>query len=413
MNLREILRFWRSHFDPRLIVLGAILGFGGMCVLGRIVARIDYHPGFIRFTPWDAPDTKYYPTVNEMMAIVRHECRPDQILVIVGGNSVLLGVGQPPDHLWSRYLQEDLGSKYCVINLAFRGAPPTNGGGVVAEALRKEFPRQIYIANLPPTQVGYPDGSPVYRYTNYDAYYKGLLIKDDPARNAGIKASNADKQYVNMEFALPELKLREWLDSLFYFQDMWNYFTFTKMNTVWGFYLPGALAFRDPLRWLDPRENYTDPEPDFLQMPLSSRYLPSTVDGEMANVRGVSIYAYNKGPNNQWVIYQPVWDLFQQEAAGLFPQPLKKRTLILMGYNSPFYLSRLSPEERVRNDLTFNHAVEVWEQAGYSALAYGQNYTLDDAGDRTHLTWRGGQKLARTVADKVREMSAQLGYLKP
>jgi hypothetical protein len=38
---------------------------------------------------------------------------------------------------------------------------------------------------------------------------------------------------------------------------------------------------------------------------------------------------------------------------------------------------------------------------------------MDDAGDRTHLTWHGGVKLANVVAAKVRAMSQQLGYLNP
>jgi hypothetical protein len=152
-------------------------------------------------------------------------------------------------------------------------------------------------------------------------------------------------------------------------------------------------------------------------MPLASRYIAddASIQGELSNVRGVSIYAFkpDKGPDGKWQIYQPLWDEFQKEAAGAFPQELKKRTLILMGYNSPFYLSRLPPDELERNDLSFAQAVVEWKKAGYEALAYGKDYTLDDAGDRTHLTWHGGVKLAKVTAEKVRAMSQQLGYLNP
>jgi hypothetical protein len=410
----EIVREWRANLAPRAVLAGIVLGFVAMCVLGRHVARIDYHPGFVRFNPSDAPDEKYYPTVNEMMAIVRQEIKPGQILVIVGGNSVLLGVGQPVAHIWTKQLQADLGDRYYVVNFAFRGAASTNCGAVVAEALRKEFPKQILIANLPPTQMGYPTGSEVYRYNNWDAYYKGLLI-DDPVRNAEIKLSHQIPEYYNREFAVPELRIREWLDSLLYFQDLWNYFTFTKLNTVWGSYFPGVVNFQDPIRFLDPRNVYTDTEPDFLTMPMSSRYIgdSASIQGEMDNVRGVSIYAFNKGPDGKWLTYQPLWDEFAKQSAAAFPQELKKRTLILMGYNSPFYLSRLPADELERNDLSFKKAVEEWEKAGYAALAYGKDYTMDDAGDRTHLTWHGGVKLANVVAAKVRAMSQQLGYLNP
>jgi hypothetical protein len=412
MTPSEIIRDWRANFAPRTVLAGALLGFAAMCGLGRYVARIDYHENFTRFTPWMSPDTKYYPTVNEMIAIVHHTIKPGQILVIIGGNSVIYGVGQPPGHVWSDILQKNLGSQYCVINFALRGAPPTNGGAVVAEALRKEYPRQIYIANLPPTQAVYPDGSPVYRFENYEAYYKGLLI-DDPARNAEMKRSHTNREYYLADQSVPELRIREFFDSLFYFQDLWNYVTFTKINTVWGLYFPGVVGMQDPIRFLDPRKVYHDPEPDFLKMPMSSRYLDSTIDVELLNVRGVSMYAFNKDAAGQWQLYAPLWDSFMQDIAGAFPQELKKRTLIVMGYNSPFYLSRLPLDEHERNDLSFKYAVKEWEKGGYSALAYGKDFTIDDAGDRTHLTWHGGQKLATVVAVKVREMSQELGYLKP
>jgi hypothetical protein len=414
MTPTETLREWRSNLVPRSVLLGAVLGFLAMCGLGRYVARIDYHPGFVRFNPSDAPDEKYYPTVNEMMAIVRHQIKPGQILVVVGGNSVLLGVGQPADHIWTKQLQADLGDRYFVVNFAFRGAASTNCGAVVAEALRKEFPKQILIANLPPTQMGYPTGSEVYRYNNWEAYYKGLLI-DDPVRDAEIKAADEIPEYRNREFAVPELRLREWLDSLFYFQDLWNWFTFTQVNTVWGAYFPGTYQFQDPIRFLDPRSVYKDTEPDFLTMPMASRYIAdnASIQGEMDNVRGVSMYAFNKDKNGQWVTYQPLWDQFKQQSAAAFPQELKKRTLILMGYNSPFYLSRLPPDDLIRNDLSFKKAVVEWEKNGYEALAYGKDFTMDDDGDRTHLTWHGGVKLAKVVAAKVQDMSQKLGYLSP
>ena len=133
----------------------------------------------------------------------------------------------------------------------------------------------------------------------------------------------------------------------------------------------------------------------------------------MTIVRGDSIYAYNKGPDGKWQLYQPLWDEFEKEAAAVFPSELKKRTLILLGYAAPYFLSRVAPDEVERNDLTYQHSVMEWEKAGYAALIYGKDFTLDDFCDRTHLTSHGGAKLADAVAVKVRAMSQQLGYLRP
>src|SRR5271157_686214 len=131
-------------------LLGLLLGFGALSWLGWRAGRTDYHPGYARIHPAISPEMNYYPTLNEMTAIVRQRCRRDQVLVIVGGNSILEGVWQPVGDLWSARLQELLGDRYCVVNFAFRGGSPTDGGAVVAEALREEFPRQILIVNEAP-----------------------------------------------------------------------------------------------------------------------------------------------------------------------------------------------------------------------------------------------------------------------
>jgi hypothetical protein len=390
------------------VLLGALVGFGAMCGLGRYVAHLDYHPGFVRFIPMDAPSTRYYPTVNEMMSIVRGQIKPGQILVVVGGNSVLLGIGQPPENLWTKRLQEDLGSGYCVVNFAFRGEGVTNGGAVVAEAIRKEYPRQILIANLQSTLPGYPTGSEWYRYNNWEAYYKGLLV-DDSERSASVKRSNADGNYANLDIAVPELRLREWLDGLFYFQDLWNYFTFTKVNTVWASYLVNGRA----LSFLRPRSLYVDAEPDYLTMPMSERYPEAQFDGEMASIRGISDHAISEDVDEKWQPNRTFWNEFERESSAAFPGDLKKRTLILLGYDSPVYLSRLTRDESRRHDLLITYSAQEWEKCGYEALVYGKEFTVDDDGDRLHLTWHGGVKLAQIVATRVRAMSRKLGYVEP
>ena len=95
------------------------------------------------------------------------------------------------------------------------------------------------------------------------------------------------------------------------------------------------------------------------------------------------------------------------------PDALKKRTLILLSRSSPYYVRRLTPDEREREDLTYAHSVAVWEAGGYEAMDYGKDFTVEEYGDRTHVTWQGGAKLAVLVADNVRAMAQDLGYLQP
>ena len=217
---------------------------------------------------------------------------------------------------------------------------------------------------------------------------------------------------------LRELKLRESLDRIFYFQDFWNQVTYEDVNTVWGFYMPGIVGF------LRPRKSYRDLEPDTLTFPMDLRYPPPHLDVEMVNVRGISEYAYmsqdargrlqtRKDAAGRWPLYQPVWDQFTAGIAVAMPDALKRRTLILLSRSSPFYFRQLSADEREREDLTYAHSIALWEAGGYVAMDYGRDFLPEDYGDRTHVTWPGGLKLAHLVAPKIREMARSLGYLAP
>ena len=171
---------------PRWFLGGLVLGLIFLIWFGRKISRTDFHPNFVRFHEMISPTGNYYPTLAEMCAIVRAKCRPDQILVIVGGDSILLGTWQPQSDVWSKRLQELLGDRYCVINFSFRGGSATDCGEVVAETLRNEFPRQILIADDPPVTNVLSMGSPPYRYVFWQAYYEGKLIAYPP-REARIR----------------------------------------------------------------------------------------------------------------------------------------------------------------------------------------------------------------------------------
>ena len=67
---------------------------------------------------------------------------------------------------------------------------------------------------------------------------------------------------------------------------------------------------------------------------------------------------------------------------------------------------------RERDDQAVRDTIAGYEQLGYAALDTGKGYTIDDFGDRTHLTSTGGAKLAATTAPKIQALATQLGYLK-
>jgi hypothetical protein len=387
---------------------GLAAGLVALSVAGYKVGKTDFHPGYVRFFPAISPEASYFPTLDEMTAIVHQECRPDQVLVIVGGNSILQGVWQPADEVWSRHLQELLGDHYRVINFAFRGAGPANGGAVVAEVLRDSFPRQIYIANEASQTAVESIGFDPYRYLTWEAYYRGLLI-DYPPRNAIIADYRTTKEGRR---ALLDAAISTLFDRALHYRNLWNLVTYRYVGTVPSIYGPSFPEL------LTPRAKMPDDEPDataplYVQNRLDAvaPYAASSFATEMEIVRGFEIYSH-RNPDGHWELAGATRSDMLAHFDAAFPTPLKARTLMLISRSSPYYRRHLTPDEGVGEDLAYENTVKIWKQAGYDAMAYGRDFTDDDYGDRTHLSKFGGAKLAAAVAPEVQALAARLGYLR-
>lgn len=384
---------------PWPLLAGIVLALLALSYLGRHAADRDWHEQFSRFHPLIAPDSFYQPTVQELSAIVRARCRPDQVLVIVGGNSILLGVGQPEQRMWTRKLQELLGPDFVVINFAFRGSSPTDGGAVISEVLRDEYPKQIYVANAAPLQGVSPSGLDTYRFMTLDAYYKGLLLPWEPRTRmiADFPSTSLKPNEV------AELKLGAKLDSWLYFHNFWTGWSYNRFFTFPTWMTPGVgTAFL-------PRKVFADQEIDFDSMPFETRFPPAAIAADTRiTERATEIFYTRDGE-----IWKPVDGAhfgFKKSIEDAFPAPLKKRTLILVGRSSPLYTRKLSEEITRRDDQAFEDTVKGWKSAGYSSLQYGKNFEANDYGDRSHLTVSGGNKLAVIVAKQIKEMTVSLKY---
>ena len=392
----------RPFFRPWTLLAGFVIGLGLMAWAGRTVIQRDLHPNDVRFHPMIAPDSQYEPTMGEMRAFVRARCRPDQILVIVGGNSILLGVGQPADRVWTKRLQELLGERYAVVNLAFRGSSPTDGGAFVAESLRDEFPRQIYIANVAALQAADSIGIESYRFILFDAYYKGLLLPWAP-RDQQLKEYLADPAYKAARF---ERSLGAQVDAVLHFRDFWNWWSATKFFTFATPYQPDPnLAYRA-------RAKFKDEETDYDTLPFDQRFSPSVIANDTLITRAYSANGYAKNAQGQWQLADASREQFLSFAANAFPDQLKPRTLILISRNSPYYTRQLETDLQIRDETAIKDTIAGFEKFGYSTMSYGQDFNPEDFGDRTHLTSSGGAKLAAATAPKIQALATKLGYLK-
>jgi hypothetical protein len=389
---------------PGALLAGAAAGFLACCLGGRLVSRVNLYQNFERFHLFLTPDTLYYPTPCQLRALGRSRLDPGKVAVVVGGTSRLHGTGQTVDQCWTRKLQQQLGDRFQVLNFGFRGARTCEIGLTAAEALSPDYPRMIFITDCYPCSMDpAPDGH-LFKYFFWSACYKGLLLPD-AKRLARLQelaaAEGADKG--------ADLKRRAWLDSLFYFDDLWNAVAYARVCTAWSQFTRGSMT--------RPRREYADPEP--LPLPLAQRYV---AERERA-LEGIRNLWYTPGTGvaelcvkdgaGRWVENPRAdgWATFRRSADSCFPESLRPQTLVVMLHFSPYYLNALSPDEHAYMAQVGRLSVRKLEDLGFASLSVGEDCTPEDYADLQHLTESGGAKLAEAVAGKVRAMAERLHYL--
>lgn len=390
-----------AAFRPRVFLAGVLAGLLACAVAGHWAARHHSHPNFTRFAPRISPEGNYFPTLDEMRAVVRERMAPGRILVVVGGNSVFQGVGQPADRVWTLELQRRLGERYVVVNLALRGSGVTDGGAVVAESLREEFPSLVYVANTSPWVPPHPAGFEPYTYLGEEARARGLLLPH-PARDALVRDFRRGTLGWAVRFQRTGVAhVDRWLR----FRDLWNWVGFN-----WVFTIPSPLTPTGAIATVA-RGRIPDEEPDFERMPVATRMPPSADAAEMAITRAFSEAHVEPDGAGGWRVRPGVAETFRASAAAAFPEWMRGRTLVMLSRNSPVFLGRLSAEERARDDFAYATSAAAWREAGYVSAEYGRDFGDNDFGDRTHLSAAGGRRLAAVVADEVARLADRLGYL--
>ena len=388
------------YFRPAWFLAGLLAGVLLLVFFGYATAGRSHFRDYKRLHPAISPEGSYYPTVDELCALVRSRCGSDQVLVIVGGNSVFNGVGQPTAKLWTEELQRQLGNRYAVVNLAMRGALSTDGAAVVAEVLRAEYPRLIYVANTSPFKEPGALGSDTYRYLFWEAWHRGLLERT-PARKAAVARWWKDPAVSGQL----ELAAMAQVDRFLRYRNVWNRVAMEHLFTVPSFYTPTW----PKVAWA--RNRLPDNEPDFEDTPLNQRMARSNTEVEMKIVRAFAGEYYEPDGAGGWRLQEMTRNSFRAGVAEAVPDALKPGTLIVLSRNSPFYLRQLDATERAREDLAYRESLAIWREAGYAAMEYGADFEPEDYGDRTHLTANGGRRLARLVAREIEAQAAKLGYV--
>lgn len=383
---------WMDSLSPAWFFSGIAIAFLGCCVLGfacTLSSRID---DFHRFHRYINHLTLYYPTANEMINTIKQSCNDGQVVVVVGGNSILFGHGEPIEHLWTDSLRSRLGKRFCLVNYAFEGTYPFEGGYWAAEALTKQGYKVIFITDAEPNEAyiapGYSLRSMFFNFRN-----RALLIDYLPRDRQVAQSLKDESSAHRYEYAESDLAGR--IDAYTNASDLWNWISYNCISTIWTADTPFCVL---------PRRCYKDIE-DFTSTP-TDKWLKEKV----AEIVLTDSFLARKDGAGNWVEVPQGWNRADELIEETLPPVMRKRSIILTTRYSPLVTNCMSAEEKRRNDAVYDMAVDHWKAAGCTALVIGSDYTELDYADGNHFSQFADAKLVDSVEREVRELSRRLGY---
>lgn len=387
-------------FNPKAFLVGAGLGFLICCCLGYLTTTKNQFGDIKRFGVYVGPQASFYPTIKQLIALVKSRITKGQTLVLVGGSSILNGVGQSNEQLWTNRLQEDLGDKYVVVNLALRSCNSYEGAYFVAEAMSKQYDKLIFVTSAAPNADWHPMGQPPYAYLYWDAKYHNLLQNFPEREQAIAEREKKLPDEIWKPEALTELQLSQWMNSNFHFMELWNtvgyrYF-FTSYRT-----LTGESSFQPRRKLPNNMEAYeVFPIPDDK---FGKWFFP---------VMSGSLYKWDAAKKD-WAEDKAHWDRVDQTIATNVVPELRTKTLVLLLATNPELRKKYLSDSLMKRDrLAFAKATSVITKYGMHTLEAGDDYQGSDFRDTMHLGPTGGYKLADQTAIEVKKMARELGYEK-
>jgi hypothetical protein len=354
--------------------VGFLLAIASCSLLGWQVSERNIFRGFDRFHTRLSPESFFQPTAREVHALAKDLLDRSRTNVIVGGDSVFYGVGQPQGQTLADNLRRELGSEYRVINLAMRGGDISGIAEITAEMLTREQYHVVYVSNIGVAAVPQAIGSVPYQYFYWDAKARNLLI-DWPARDSKFNRSWYDESVLSAS-----------LDKLFYFVELWNAIGYNYVFTVYSRLIPGTF-------W-QPRKNLPDNEID---PPDALRYL--NVELELGLIA-----------RSAQLPTELLWQNVKTAIDVAVPYSIRRSTVLAICENSPWLLDQSNAEVRANRKSMREAMLTRINEAGATGLISCDGFEKSDYIDRVHLSIYGALKIAPRLATKVREVSQKNGW---
>lgn len=385
---------------PKYFIVGIFIGFVSCCIAGHLLsskARLEH---FTRFFHHIQPQTQYYPTAHELLNTAHHKVKLDKILVLIGGSSILRGEGQKADELWSDELQRLLGNNFKVLNFAMDSANLTSFASVIFRILKEEYPKIIFVSTCFPEIPGSIEGTGIFTYLFWDAYYKGLLHLD----SGEIKTVQQIRRNQMLTPAGAEQHFLSYLDSILYFRNLWNWVGYRLVFTVWS-----DITARHSYK---PRRTYKDVVNDEVKASKKKKHVkkkshfPESVKILASIISNCIDFSKEKPQFDGGMLIS-----VRQSLDDAFSPPYRSKILCLIPSENPRHLSALPIKFQQAHPLVINNIRDLSVSLGYHGLDIGQDFSPKDFADARHFSGSGGKKTAMQVAEKVRYIAAFNGYL--
>jgi hypothetical protein len=380
MNLNFFsLQNYKDSHQKRLInfLIALILTLIILIFLGHRTIEKNTFEGVQRFHDSISPSGDYFPTARQLKQYVLQKAKKDKINLIIGGSSVMYGVGQPQGVTIADQLQEKLGPNYVVINLASKGGSIMGPGLIFAMLLKEIHYRVIYIADKDITLHGNPMGNSPTLYFHWDAKFNNMLKPWKPREEQ-------EKNDVSLKTL--NLPLGQLLNQPLAFNEFWNTVGFHYFYTTFSILTPNHF-------WI-PRSKVADREIDPQVKPFF--YKPEH------ETRLIENMAKEPDPDSKLSLVKS-WD---QEV----PSEIRPNLIVVLCENNPILHNLLN---ETLQEARLNKVKE-----GFFALAQlGQNPVIACSGllgtdytDRVHLAISGAEKMTSTLVSQIAIRAKALGY---
>jgi hypothetical protein len=372
------------------LLAGIAAGFACAAWAGKMATARPVLQDVSRFHDAISPATYYYPTAHQCLHWVRSVARRDKVLVIIGGHSVMHGIGQNSGEEWHRELQRLLGDDYVVVNLAMGGANPPSFAGIIYRMMAGEHPRVILVAGTGPWGFNGPEGDPPYTYLTWDAYHKGLLDSDPGYRSELRKRAK--------RLGPTEEILDGWIDGTLHYHDLWTSAGYEFMFTVWSDGTAG--------RTVRPRRLFQEPKLDFQPWAIPPDAGPKEVG--IADLAAIADRELEEQPDGSIIERSTRTGAIRAMYEEAFDPRLRKGMVVCLCRLNPILKLYMTPRQIQKHEALWTVVERNIREAGITTAQVLRECTSQDYVDAAHLLSAGGRKLAREVAPLVTERARAL-----